>query len=123
MARTKEAVPAGDDVAPVNEVRLVGRVSGEAVVRELPSGDPVCSVRLVVDRAGSVTGSRQKVDTFDCSAWSARTRRTVSRWSPGDVVEVRGAVRRRFFRQGAAASSRVEIEVAEARLIRRAASA
>lgn len=123
MARTKEVVPAGDDVAPVNEVRLVGRVSGEAVVRELPSGDPVCSVRLVVDRAGSVPGSKQKVDTFDCSAWSARTRRTVSLWSAGDVVEVRGAVRRRFFRQGVAASSRVEIEVAEARLIRRAASA
>ena len=32
-------------------------------------------------------------------------------WQPGDVVEVEGAIRRRFFRAGGGAASRVEVEV------------
>jgi single-strand DNA-binding protein len=34
-----------------NEVYLVGRLSGEPIERELPSGDLLLSWRLVVDRA------------------------------------------------------------------------
>ena len=39
-----------------------------------------------------------------------------------DVVDVSGALRRRFFRAGTATVSRVEVELARGRIIRRAGS-
>ena len=107
----------------VNEVRLVGRVSGAPEQRVLPSGDAVWTLRLVVRRptGGRQARNRQSVDTLDCAVWGGRARRSVASWAAGDVVEVRGALRRRFFRAGGAPASRVEVEVAAARLIRRAA--
>jgi single-strand DNA-binding protein len=106
---------------PVNEVRLVGRVSGQPQERELPSGDLLCSFMVVVPRPAE-SPSRQRVDVLDCAAWGGRVRRSVRGWREGDTVEVTGAVRRRFFRAGEGAASRVEIEVASGRLIRRATS-
>jgi single-strand DNA-binding protein len=99
----------------VNEVRLVGRVSAEAQERELPSGDALASLRLVVPRparpkGGAGTGRAAGVDTIDVACWSARTRRTARGLAAGDVVTVEGALRRRFFRVGPSASSRYEVE-------------
>lgn len=113
--------PARTGEVNVNEVRLVGRLSAEPARVVLPSGDQMVSFRVVVGREG--TASRQRVDALECSAWTARARRTVARWRPGDVVEVEGAVRRRFFRTVAGTGSRVEVEVTAARLIRRAPAA
>ena len=104
-----------------NEVRLVGRVTAVPSVVELPSGDQLVTFRVTVDRDDQAAPKR--VDALECCAWTARLRRTVARWRPGDVVEVEGAVRRRFFRTAAGTGSRVEIEVAGARLIRRGPAA
>ena len=60
-----------------NEVRLVGRLAVQPVHRELPSGDPLVSFRLVVERdAAAVRAARAggssrspTVDTLECSAW------------------------------------------------------
>lgn len=104
-----------------NEVRLVGRISQAPERRELPSGDEVWTFRVVVPRVPSER-SRQSVDALECAAWSARARRSVRSWAAGDVVEVTGALRRRFFRAGGAAASRVEVEMAAGRVIRRAGS-
>ncbi|GAB3867019.1 hypothetical protein GCM10028801_40190 [Nocardioides maradonensis] len=106
----------------VNEVRLVGRLSAEAVDRELPSGDVVVVARLVVSRpeVGGPTQRRQSVDVLECSAWSPRTQRVMRGWREGDLVDVRGAVRRRFFRVAGQTAARVEIEVSSGRLVRRA---
>ena len=103
----------------VNEVRLVGRLSRDPEMRVLPSGDQMWTFRVVVPRVDPPTQSRATVDALDCAVWGGRSRRTVASWRVGDVVEVSGVVRRRFFRSGAGAVSRVEIEVATARLIRR----
>ena len=109
-----------------NEVRLSGAVSGVPEVRVLPSGDELCVFRVVVPRvpvrARSDGRRSPSVDVVDCCAWDARTRRSVSTWQPGDEVEVRGALRRRFFRAGTATASRVEVEVSSARLLRRVAT-
>lgn len=109
-------------VEEINEVRLLGRVSGEPQRRTLPSGDELWTFRVVVPRPASDRG-RQPVDALECVAWSGRARRSVSRWADGDQVEVSGAMRRRFYRAGGATVSRVEVEVSRARVIRRAASA
>lgn len=106
----------------VNVVRLVGRVSATPEEVVLPSGDVLCSFRVVVGRPEGHQ-SRQRVDALECTAWVPRVRRSAMRWQPGDVVEVEGAIRRRFFRAGGGAASRVEVEVSSGRLVRRAASA
>lgn len=112
--------------ATCNEVRLVGTVSADAEVRTLPSGDELCLVRVVVPRLPvRVRADGRKspsVDVVDCAAWDARPRRSVASWRAGDEVQVVGALRRRFFRAGGQTASRVEVEVASARIIRRAAS-
>jgi single-strand DNA-binding protein len=107
----------------VNEVRLVGKVSAAPQLRELPSGDAMVSFRVVVGRPESAYRGAQRVDVIECAVWSGRIMRSVQRWSDGDVVEVTGAIRRRFYKAGAGTSSRVEIEVRTARLIRHSASA
>lgn len=104
----------------VNEVRLVGRVSGDPERREMPSGDQLWTLRLVVARPPADPPPRVRVDTLDLACWSARVRRSVSRWRDGDVVAVDGSLRRRFYRTPAGSASRVEVEVTRARLIRRA---
>ena len=110
---------AASDVA-VNEVRLIGRVSQAPEERTLPSGDVLWTFRVVVPRPAS--SGRGTVDAIECAAWSSRARRSVASWRTDDVVEVSGAVRRRFFRTGAGAASRVEVEVSRGRVIRRARS-
>ena len=117
-----EEVAAGVATGNINEIRLVGRLAAPAVLRGLPSGDEVMTFRVIVDRGQSAAKSRQRVDTIDCSAWTGRLRRSVAGWREGDVVEVQGALRRRFFRGGGAVASRVEVEVSAAKVIRRAAS-
>jgi single-strand DNA-binding protein len=108
--------------AMINEVRLVGRVSQPPEERVLPSGDTMWTFRVVVAREPAAVRPRQSVDALECVAWSARARRSVSAWSVDDVVEVSGALRRRFFRAGGSVASRVEVEMASGRVIRRAGS-
>jgi single-strand DNA-binding protein len=113
----------GTEAEPVNEVRLVGRVSNAPERRELPSGDQLVSFRLVVDRPEDARRGRQRVDVLECVAWGRREQRTVTRWDAGDTVEVTGRIRRRFFSTGGGTGSRVEVEVGAGRLIRRSATA
>ncbi|WP_292604800.1 single-stranded DNA-binding protein [Nocardioides sp. REDSEA-S30_B4] len=123
MAREKTEIEQRTDDRPAdrNDLVLVGRVSADPEVKQLPSGDCVWLFRLVVRRPEGAA-SRQTVDTLECSAWSPRVQRSVSGWREGDMVEVTGSVRRRFFRAGGVPQSRVEVEVATARLRRRAAA-
>lgn len=111
------------DAEEINEVVLRGRVSATPELRTLPSGDEVWTCRVVVRRPAT-TSPRPgaSVDALDCAAWSGRARRSLGSWRAGDVVEVRGRLRRRFYRSGAAALSRVEVEVERGRLIRRPTS-
>lgn len=118
---TRSLVEAADaDSDHVNEVCLRGRVAAAPEERELPSGDRLVSARLVVARAPGAARQRQSVDVLDCVAWTPRMRQILSRWRPGSVVEVRGAIRRRFRRGPVGLTSRVEIEVASARRVRAA---
>jgi single-strand DNA-binding protein len=101
-----------------NEVRLVGRVSGEVSERELPSGDRLVALRVVVPRPARAGGGAVTVDTIDVACWGGRVRQSARRLTSGETVEVSGALRRRFFRAGAATASRYEVEAASLRRIR-----
>lgn len=110
----------GPDVR--NEVSLAGRVSAPAQERVLPSGDSVWTFRVILDRPEG-RRARAGVDVIECAVWGGRPRASAPALKAGDVVEVGGALRRRFFRAAGAAASRVEVEVASLRVIRRASSA
>ena len=102
----------------------MGRVSGEPEERELPSGDVLMAWRVVVERPvpkrPPPEGVRlSTVDTLDCVAWSSAVRRTARTLADGDVVAVEGALRRRFWRAGAGAASRTEVEVLTLRRVGR----
>jgi single-strand DNA-binding protein len=68
-------------------------------------------------------GSRQSADWVDCSAWGRKVRRTTSGWRAGDLVEVEGALRRRFYRGASGTATRLEVEVLSGRLVSRAETA
>lgn len=104
----------------VNEVTLVGRLSQPAEEQVLPSGSALWKFRVIVGRRPS-PASRVTVDALDCVVWAKRPARSVAGWRTGDLVEVKGSLRRRFFSpSGGGRVSRCEVEVATARLIRRA---
>ena len=127
MNRTQEneAVEVGD---VVNDVRLVGRLTGEPVLVELPSGDALVTFRVSVPRVqtgrvGATQTPLKRVDSVPCTAWTPRLRRSILTWRPGDLVEISGAVRCRFFQAGGATRSRVEVEASAARIMRRSSAA
>jgi single-strand DNA-binding protein len=102
----------------VNHVRLVGRVTAPGEARELPSGDTVHTLRVVVPRPARRDRDRAGVDTIDVACWTAAARRTAARLSVDDHVEVEGALRRRFFRAGGGVASRYEVEASTLRRVR-----
>jgi single-strand DNA-binding protein len=105
--------------AALNEVRLRGRAADVATARTLPSGDTVVTTRLIIERDQVARRrSAQRVDTIDCTGWSRRVQRSMLGWTMGDVVEIQGSIRRRFYREAAGPVSRVEVEVRSARKIR-----
>jgi len=106
----------------VNTVHLVGRVTARGEPRELPSGDTVLTLRVVVPREPQQrVRARTGVDTIDVACWTPAARRSASRCGVDDHVEVEGALRRRFFRAGGGVASRYEVEAR--RVIRRPAGA
>lgn len=112
----------GPDSPPSNRVVLRGKVTKAPQVRELPSGSTIVVLRLSVPReepTPMVRGSRQSVDWVDCTVWGSRARRSAGRWREGDVVEVEGALRRRFQRSASGPSTRLEVEILAGRIVAR----
>lgn len=125
MSLVSDEPATADDCQPPhrNEVRLVGRVSMGAARRDLPSGTVVVGIRLVVERdPHALRGRTARIDAIDCVVWDPACQALVAGWSPGDVVEVAGALRRRFRRAESGPVSRYEVEVDSARLISPTAS-
>lgn len=114
---------------PVNEVHLVGRLSAPPVVKHLPSGAEVVQLRVVIDRPAAprrpkVAGGENRsptVDTIDIACWTPESRRRALSCTGVEVVDVSGALRRRFWRGPAGVASRYEVEVGTLRVIKRAA--
>ena len=97
-----------------NEVTLVGRLSHLPTTKTLPSGDELVKFRLIVARPRPLQ-SPQSSDLVDCVAFGARVRRAAGKWEEGDIIEVHGALRRRFWRgANGIGTSRCEIDVVKA---------
>lgn len=94
-----------------NQVLLTGRVSAAPIERELPSGDRMVSLRIVIPRPRKAADTRKQVDVIDLVAWSKSTQRTATRLQPEDIIEAQGTLRRRFFQSGQTRISRYEVEL------------
>ena len=106
--KIKEKVKEADSIdidLSLNDVLIRGRVTSEAVEKELPSGDKVSEFRLVITR-----DEREGVDTLDIAAWSSKMRKKSSSLKVDDWIEVTGAIRRRFWKSPAGLASRWQIE-------------
>ena len=108
--------PEAPETTSCNEVILVGRVSAVPERRELPSGDQLVTLRLVVTRPPRKGAAKTAVDVIDVACWSKRTQRTAAGLAADASVRVEGALRRRFFAAGAGRASRYEVEAS--RLVR-----
>lgn len=97
-----------DEDFSLNDLLLRGRVSAEAVEKELPSGDKVVEFRLIVTRQ-----KRDGVDTLDIAAWSSKSRRSALSLKPDEWVEIVGAVHRRFWQSPGGLASRWQVEALE----------
>jgi len=109
--KTSEKI-AKDEFSPLNEVRLVGRVTSLAVEKELPSGDKVVEFRVVIGRE-KLRNGKKEVDSLDIAAWSAKARRAALAVKIDTWVEVKGSVRRRFWRAPTGLASRWQVEASE----------
>ena len=92
----------------LNDVVLRGRVSQEAIEKELPSGDKVVEFRLIITRE-KLSG----VDTLDIGAWSAKARRTALTLTADEWIEVSGSIHRRFWSAPTGLASRWQVEAVE----------
>ena len=99
-------------VAHRNEVVVTGRLSAPPVAKHLPSGDEIVTWRLVVERPQRA--GRSGFDTVNCVAYTARVRRRAVSWDKDDVIEVTGALRRRFWRGPVGPQNAYAVEVATA---------
>ena len=92
----------------LNDLMLRGRVSAQAVEKELPSGDNVVEFRLIVTRL-----ERGGVDTLDIAAWSSKMRRSALTLKEGEWIEISGSIHRRFWSGPTGVASRWQVEAAE----------
>ncbi len=107
-ATNRTATSASPDSTAVgrNEVALIGRLAAEAEERELPSGDHIATLRVVVPREPAVgrrraaadSPKRVTVDTIDIVCGGGRPGRAALRCACAAATSSsRGALRRRFF--------------------------
>jgi len=105
--RAKKIVEAEEDYS-LNDVLLRGRVSQEAVEKELPSGDKVVEFRLIVSR-----NKQPGVDTLDIGSWSAKSRRVALTLGADEWIEISGSIHRRFWSGPTGLASRWQVEAVE----------
>jgi single-strand DNA-binding protein len=103
----KKVVELDEDYS-LNDVLLRGRVSQQAVEKQLPSGDKVVEFLLIVTR-----DKQPGVDTLDIGSWSSKSRRTALSLAPHEWIEISGSIHRRFWSGPGGLASRWQVEAVE----------
>lgn len=97
----------------VNEIVLVGRLSGEPEWRALPNDRQVTVWRLIVEHRDA-RSPQDRIDTIRCVTYDPVIQTDVRTWSHGDIIEVRGSLRHRFWRGPTGPRGVYEVEAASA---------
>lgn len=107
-----------------NEIRLVGRLSADADVKDLPSGDVLVLLKLVVSRPDNARVDSLPVVVGPGPQQGTRrddgqpTRRSVdlaTRLVEDDRVQVEGWLKRHFWDAGGVRRSRLQVVATELR--------
>jgi len=78
-------------MSDINNVTLVGRMTGDPEVKSLQSGTSVCSFSLAVNYTYSKDGEKkEQVSFFNCSAWSKRGEIIAQYFKKGDRIGIVG---------------------------------
>ncbi|GAB3499322.1 single-stranded DNA-binding protein [Nocardiopsis coralliicola] len=107
-----EAAPSPAEDAPHcrNEVLLAGRVTAEPSLRELASGERLVTWRVSISRPPTPRRPAGGSDAVACLSFSPEIAEATRAWRLGDVVEVAGALRRRFRRSRGLSGGVLEVE-------------
>lgn len=97
----------------VNDIRLVGRLSGEPEWRSLPGGTVAVVWRVVVEHRNA-RSPQDAIDTIRCVTYDPAVQEDIHAWRHGDLVEVRGALRHRFWRGPTGPRGLYEVEAVTA---------
>lgn len=111
------------DAVHRNAIAVVGDLVSPVEPRIRPDGQEVLSFRVsvrvpavdqgnvgtTVDRRDSGPTSRR--DVLDCVVTTPALRRRLEQYQPGDVIEIDGALRHRFWNASGRVQSRYEIDV------------
>ncbi len=65
----------------------------------------------------------QSVDVLACITYDRALQRRAAAWQPGDVIEVEGALQRRFWRTGSGTASVCEVNCRKGRKVPRSGAA
>ena len=101
-----------------NEVVLAGRVTAVPVMRDMPSGDHLATWRICVARSATSNFRGRRVDSVTCVSFDRDVHRDLEGWRVGDVIEVRGALRRRTWWGREGLRSVCEVEAASVSFVR-----
>jgi len=74
----------------LNRVILIGRLVADAELRYTPSGLPVASLRLAVDRRKSSKGGEREADFINIVAWRQQAEFAANYLGKGRLVAVEG---------------------------------
>jgi single-strand DNA-binding protein len=103
-----------------NDVVVVGELTPPVEARERADGAQVLSFRVAVrsptagnvrDPASREPNPSSRRDILDCVVSSGALRRRLESYRPGDVLELAGSLRHRFWNTAGRVQSRYEIEV------------
>ena len=101
-----------------NEVVVVGELAPPVEPRRRADGSEVLTFRVAVrspeigrDPAARDQNPAGRRDILDCVVSSTAVRRRLATYRPGDVVELAGSLRHRFWNTAGRVQSRYEIEV------------
>lgn len=92
----------------INRVVLMGRLTRDPELRHTPTGTPVVSFTIAVDRAMSKNNA---TDFINCFAWRTRAE-FISRWfSKGSMIAVEGELQSRTYKPNGSDTNRSVLEV------------
>ena len=94
----------------INNVILLGRLTGTPELKQTRSGTLVTSFCIAVDRRFQKQGEEKQTDFINCVAWQ-KTAEFISKYfSKGDTIAVTGEIQTRKYKDGSG-NNRTAVEV------------